>query len=411
MFTRATTTNHKIRGSSSSLPSVIIKRILSPQPFPFSRIPIQVYRSPLNPNIYLGNRPSYSIFISRPSLISSIWGSASATGIDNEKEEGITAEGEQDAYNKTISSTWNIPGLKAEVQRQIIRCHKKISKASNRVQMAQTTIHHLRTHPNVTQEELEACPNIVPYEDELVHLQKRLQKFNQLNESLQNVQISKHSKQEEEMLLPVDIAQVVIDLQCKDTPPTRPNRPSTKKEKGPSVHEVQRRRPYKRYYTFNQVEIRVRPQQEKRNKKIIIFLIRCNTIHEEKSLIIHILFIIKVGKQAEDNDELSCNPQHRDGADWWMHASGCPGSHVVIRCHDSTLQEEIIMDAAALAARQSKCTGPIIKVSLTRCRNVKKPIGAKAGLVQLSGSIQTIVVDMKKVQGRLQRLDATCLVN
>ena len=26
----------------------------------------------------------------------------------------------------------------------------------------------------------------------------------------------------------------------------------------------------------------------------------------------------QVGKQAEDNDELSTKPEHRDGADWWM---------------------------------------------------------------------------------------------
>jgi predicted ribosome quality control (RQC) complex YloA/Tae2 family protein len=118
-----------------------------------------------------------------------------------------------------------------------------------------------------------------------------------------------------------------------------------------------------------------------------------------------------VGKQAEDNDELSCNAEHRDGADWWLHASGCAGSHVVIRCHDNILEDDVVMDAAALAARQSKCTGQVIKVTLTRCRDVKKPLGAKAGLVQLSGSIKTIVVDMKKVESRLRRLDETCLVN
>ena len=69
------------------------------------------------------------------------------------------------------------------------------------------------------------------------------------------------------------------------------------------------------------------------------------------------------------------------------------------------------MDAAALAARQSKCTGNIIKVSLTRCRDVKKPPGAKAGLVQLTGSVKTITVDMKKSQSRFDRLDKTVLIN
>jgi len=63
---------------------------------------------------------------------------------------------------------------------------------------------------------------------------------------------------------------------------------------------------------------------------------------------------------------------------------------VVIRCHDSSLDKDVIMDAASLAARQSKCTGSTIKVNLTRCRDVKKPPGAKFGLVQLVGKVQTV---------------------
>jgi predicted ribosome quality control (RQC) complex YloA/Tae2 family protein len=94
-----------------------------------------------------------------------------------------------------------------------------------------------------------------------------------------------------------------------------------------------------------------------------------------------------------------------------MHASGCPGSHVVIRCHDQDLDDEVVQDAAALAARQSKCTGGTIKVSLTRARDIKKPPGAKAGLVQLTGQVRTVVVNMKKAEARLDRLDTTVLIN
>ena len=69
------------------------------------------------------------------------------------------------------------------------------------------------------------------------------------------------------------------------------------------------------------------------------------------------------------------------------------------------------MDAAALAARQSKCSGGVIKVSLTRARDVKKPPGAKAGLVMLTGNVRTVSVNMKQAQERLDRLDKTVLVN
>jgi predicted ribosome quality control (RQC) complex YloA/Tae2 family protein len=92
-------------------------------------------------------------------------------------------------------------------------------------------------------------------------------------------------------------------------------------------------------------------------------------------------------------------------------ASGCPGSHVIIRCHDATLDDEVVMDAAALAARQSKCQGGVIKVSMTRAKNVNKPLNAKPGLVQLTGSVRTITVHMKQAQTRLERLDKTVLIN
>lgn len=83
----------------------------------------------------------------------------------------------------------------------------------------------------------------------------------------------------------------------------------------------------------------------------------------------------------------------------------------MIRCHDHNLDDAVVMDAAALAARQSKCNGNVIKVSMTRARDVKKPSGAKAGLVQLTGQVRTVVVNMKEAQALLDRLDETVLIN
>lgn len=172
--------------------------------------------------------------------------------------------------------------------------------------------------------------------------------------------------------MPERIAELAISLEVKDEPPQRQPR-GPKKEKGPKIMNAFRL-PYRRFYTMNKTEIRV-------------------------------------GKQALDNDELSIKPEHRDGADWWMHASGCPGSHIVIRCHDQNLNEDVVMDAAALAARQSKCNGNVIKVSMTRARDVKKPPGAKAGLVQLTGQVRTVSVNMKEALARLDRLDQSMLIN
>jgi hypothetical protein len=48
---------------------------------------------------------------------------------------------------------------------------------------------------------------------------------------------------------------------------------------------------------------------------------------------------------------------------------------------------------------------------MTRCKDIVKPPGAKAGLVQLRGNVKTIVVNMKQAQVRLERLDKTVLIN
>ena len=268
---------------------------------------------------------------------------------------------------KTIDGKWNVPGLKTEVTRQTLRAFKRIGKLSERLEKAKKTAEELLTNPDATMEELEACPNVDALQAELDEMRGRLTILNDLEEKLKKV------KGKKDAVLPAEIAMLALDVGVNDAPPKKQPR-GPKKKKGPRANEVVPRKPYRKYYTKDKTEIRV-------------------------------------GKQAEDNDELSLMPEHRDGADWWMHASGCPGSHVVIRSHDENVNEDVVKDAAALAARQSKCTGSVIKVSMVRCRNVTKPRGAKAGLVQLSGNIRTISVRMTEAEARLDRLDSTMVLN
>lgn len=95
-----------------------------------------------------------------------------------------------------------------------------------------------------------------------------------------------------------------------------------------------------------------------------------------------------------------------------MHAQGCPGSHVVVKCEEENPPESTILEAAALAARHSKCAGAnSVKVSLTRCRNVSKPPGAKPGLVFLNGDVKTVKVDLKREAKLLDALDETVKLN
>jgi predicted ribosome quality control (RQC) complex YloA/Tae2 family protein len=118
---------------------------------------------------------------------------------------------------------------------------------------------------------------------------------------------------------------------------------------------------------------------------------------------------IFVGKQAKDNDLLSTSDKHRKKSEWWLHASGCPGSHVVIKCSDEVLPAETMLDAAVLAARHSKfAAASTVKVSLTRCRNVSKEPGSPAGQVTLKGEVKQIRVSTKMEKQRLVRLDETC---
>jgi predicted ribosome quality control (RQC) complex YloA/Tae2 family protein len=120
----------------------------------------------------------------------------------------------------------------------------------------------------------------------------------------------------------------------------------------------------------------------------------------------------KVGKQATDNDMLSLSPEHRSGSHWWYHASGCSGSHVILVTDSASPADEDILDAAALAALKSKCIGQsVIKVSMTRARNVSKPPGAKPGLVQLTGDIRTITIRKSEAEKRCKRLEETVVVN
>lgn len=281
--------------------------------------------------------------------------------MDEENETIVSPE----EASKTVESTWNIPGLKSELQRNILRSHKKISKANEKLKSAQDDVDRLTSDDNASLEDLEKCADTDSLKKDLEELQQRLQKLNQLEELLASVK-------KKETILPEKIALLALDLDVNDAPPRRSPRGPGKK-KGPRKQESSRL-PYRRYFSIGNTEIRV-------------------------------------GKQAEDNDQLTLSPKYRDGADWWMHASGCPGSHVVIRSHAENLDKEVIMDAAALAARHSKCQGSTIKVSLTRCREIRKPPGAKAGLVQLVGRVQTIAINMKDAQERLQRLDKTVLVN
>jgi len=72
--------------------------------------------------------------------------------------------------------------------------------------------------------------------------------------------------------------------------------------------------------------------------------------------------------------------------DWWFHADGVPGSHVVLRAKpDEDPSRKTLRQTASVAAYHSKARGAaMVRVYCTRARHVKKPRGAKIGTVEVS---------------------------
>ena len=118
---------------------------------------------------------------------------------------------------------------------------------------------------------------------------------------------------------------------------------------------------------------------------------------------------IYVGRSAKENDLLSLKTAYRHPNEWWLHAAGCPGSHVVIKSKADPLPVETVKDAAVLAAKYSKFgRAGTVAVSITRCRNVSKSKGAPAGQVLLTGDVKNISVNMRAASNRLDRLEGAC---
>lgn len=91
-------------------------------------------------------------------------------------------------------------------------------------------------------------------------------------------------------------------------------------------------------------------------------------------------FHMYVGKNNFQNDELTF--KFAVGNDWWFHAKGQPGSHVIVRTEGAELPDATFEEAARLAAHYSKGRGQEkVEIDYTEKKNVKKPGGAKPGFV------------------------------
>ncbi len=89
---------------------------------------------------------------------------------------------------------------------------------------------------------------------------------------------------------------------------------------------------------------------------------------------------ILVGRNNVQNDELTFRLARR--TDWWFHAQKIHGAHVILRCDGREPDEDALRQAAALAALHSEgAQAGRVPVDMTQVRFVKKPRGARAGMV------------------------------
>ncbi len=89
---------------------------------------------------------------------------------------------------------------------------------------------------------------------------------------------------------------------------------------------------------------------------------------------------ILVGKNNIQNDLITFKHAKKD--DYWFHAKGIPGSHVVIKTNGDELEDIEYMEAARLAAFYSKGkNNSLVEVDYTKRQNIRKPANAKLGFV------------------------------
>ena len=91
-------------------------------------------------------------------------------------------------------------------------------------------------------------------------------------------------------------------------------------------------------------------------------------------------FDIYVGKNNLQNEELTF--QFASGNDWWFHAKGVPGSHVIVKTEGKELPDRTFEEAGRLAAWYSKNRGgDKVEIDYVQKKHVKKPGGSKPGFV------------------------------
>ena len=102
---------------------------------------------------------------------------------------------------------------------------------------------------------------------------------------------------------------------------------------------------------------------------------------------------VLAGRNNKENDWLTT--KRASGSDLWFHTKDIPGSHVVMLLDGKTPTDRDLADAASIAAFHSKGKrSSNVPVDYTLIRHVKKPSGARPGMVIFTHN-KTLFVDPK----------------
>lgn len=110
---------------------------------------------------------------------------------------------------------------------------------------------------------------------------------------------------------------------------------------------------------------------------------------------------IYVGKNNYQNEELTF--KFATGNDWWFHAKGMPGSHVIVKSNNEELPDRVFEEAGKLAAYYSKGRdNDKIEIDYLQKKNVKKPNSSAPGFViyytNYSLTIQPDISDLTLIE-------------
>ena len=91
-------------------------------------------------------------------------------------------------------------------------------------------------------------------------------------------------------------------------------------------------------------------------------------------------FHMYVGKNNLQNDELTF--KFASNNDWWFHAKGIAGSHVIVKSNGEELPDRTFEEAGQLAAYYSKGRDQQkVEIDYIQKKHIKKPNNAKPGFV------------------------------